>query len=173
MTHPTARRTTGPAVQQPVRRTVPERHRTAVVPHILVADAAAAIDFYTRAFGATEDFRLGRPGNGGGILHAEIRIGAAVLMLGDAVGESGEGPFASPSALGGTSVALHVYVADVDALVRTAVAEGAELLQEPADQFHGDRTAILRDPAGHVWIFLTHQREVSGEELAQRLAREP
>ncbi|MCX5379884.1 VOC family protein [Streptomyces sp. NBC_00091] len=145
-------------------RIVPERYRTAVVPHIMVADADAALSFYTRAFGAVEDFRLDAPG--GGVLHAEIRIGEAVLMLGDADG----GPFSSPAALGGTSAALHVYVPDVDALVRTAVAAGAELLQEPADQFHGDRTAVLRDPSGHVWVFLTHLEDVSGEELAARLA---
>lgn len=144
--------------------TTPERYRTAVVPHIMVADAAEALSFYVRAFGAVEDFRLDAPG--GGVLHAEIRIGEAVLMLGD----TAEGHFSSPSALGGTSVALHVYVPDVDALVRTAVAAGAELLQQPADQFHGDRTAILRDPSGHVWVFLTHLEDVSGPELAARLS---
>ncbi|MFD5417944.1 VOC family protein [Streptomyces sp. NPDC127069] len=144
---------------------VPERYRTAVVPHIMVADAAAALSFYARAFGAVEDFRLDDPG--GTVLHAEIRIGGAVLMLGDTA--SG-GPFSSPSALGGTSVALHVYVPDVDALVRTAVAAGAELVEEPADRFHGDRTAVLRDPSGHLWVFLTHLEDLSGEELAARLA---
>ncbi|MFF3620513.1 VOC family protein [Streptomyces sp. NPDC002467] len=142
---------------------VPARYRTAVVPHIMVADAAAAIDFYVRAFGAVEEFRLDAPG--GGVLHAEIRIGGAVMMLGD----TSEGPFSPPSALGGTSVALHVFVPDVDALARTAVAAGAELVQEPADRFHGDRTAILRDPSGHLWVFLTHLEEVSGEEMARRL----
>lgn len=143
---------------------VPERYRTAVVPHIMVADAVAALDFYGRAFGAVEEFRLGAPDSG--IMHAEIRIGGAVLMLGDV----SEGPFTAPTTLGGTSVALHVFVPDVDALARTAVAAGADLIQEPADQFHGDRTAILRDPFGHVWVFLTHMEDVSGEELARRLA---
>ncbi|MBT2405382.1 MULTISPECIES: VOC family protein [unclassified Streptomyces] len=143
---------------------VPERYRTAVVPHIMVADAAAALDFYGRAFGAVEDFRLDAPG--GGIMHAEIRIGGAVLMLGDV----SEGPFTAPTTLGGTSVALHVFVPDVDALARTAAAAGAELVQEPADQFHGDRTAILRDPFGHIWVFLTHQEDISAAELERRLA---
>ncbi|MFF3860249.1 VOC family protein [Streptomyces sp. NPDC002209] len=145
-------------------RAVPERYRTAVVAHVMVADAAAALSFYGRAFGAVEDFRLDHPG--GGVLHAEIRIGGAVLMLGD----TSEGPFTAPSELGGTSVALHVFVPDVDALARTAVAEGAELVQPPADQFHGDRTAILRDPFGHLWVFLTHLEDVSREELEERLA---
>lgn len=142
---------------------IPVRYRTAVVPHIMVADAAAAIDFYVRAFGAVEEFRLDGPE--GGVLHAEIRIGGAVMMLGD----TSEGPFSAPPSLGGTSVALHVFVPDVDALARTAAAAGAELVQEPADQFHGDRTAVLRDPSGHLWVFLTHLEEVSREQMAQRL----
>ncbi|TDU79678.1 VOC family protein [Streptomyces sp. KS 21] len=155
--------TTHAADQQSVQ-IVPERYRTAVVAHVMVSDAAAALAFYGRAFGAVEDFRLDHPE--GGVMHAEIRIGGAVLMLGDV----SEGPFTAPSELGGTSVALHVFVPDVDALVRTAVAEGAELVQPPADQFHGDRTAILRDPFGHLWVFLTHVEDVSWEELQGRLA---
>ncbi|MEU9236356.1 VOC family protein [Streptomyces subrutilus] len=143
---------------------VPERYRSAVVPHIMVGDAAAAITFYAEAFGAVEEFRIGHPE--GGVLHAEIRVGEAVLMLGD----TSEGPFTAPTALGGTSVALHVFVPDVDALARTAAAAGAEVVQEPADQFHGDRTVILRDPFGHLWVFLTHLEEVSGEELSRRAA---
>lgn len=146
-------------------QTIPERYRTAVVPHIMVADAAGALDFYVRAFGAVEEFRLAGPD--GGVLHAEIRIGGAVLMLGDT--DAGGG-FTAPTALGGTSVALHVFVPDVDGLVRTAAAAGAEVLWEPADQFHGDRTAQLRDPYGHTWIFLTHLEDLSGEEVERRLA---
>ncbi|WP_327282073.1 MULTISPECIES: VOC family protein [unclassified Streptomyces] len=145
-------------------QTVPDRYRTAVVPHIMVADAPAALSFYRRAFDAVEDFRLDHPE--GGVLHAEVRIAGATLMLGDV----SEGPFSAPPALGGTSAALHVFVPDVDALVRTAVAEGAELLQPPTDQFHGDRTAILRDPFGHLWVFLTHLEDVSQDELEGRLA---
>ncbi|WP_260146537.1 VOC family protein [Streptomyces sp. 2132.2] len=125
----------------------------------MVTDAPAALSFYRRAFGAVEEFRLDHPG--GEVLHAEIRIAGAVLMLGDV----SEGPFTAPTALGGTSTALHVFVPDVDAVVRTAVPEGAELLQPPADQFHGDRTAILRDPFGHLWIFLTHLKDVPLPDL--------
>ncbi|KOU31676.1 glyoxalase [Streptomyces sp. WM6372] len=143
--------------------TVPDRYRTAVVPHIMVADAPAALSFYRRAFDAVEDFRLDHPE--GGVIHAEIRVAGATLMLGDV----SEGPFAAPSALGGTTAALHVFVPDVDALVRAAVAEGAELLQPPADRFHGDRTAILRDPFGHLWVFLTHLEDVSWDDLEGRL----
>ncbi|MFD9471289.1 VOC family protein [Streptomyces goshikiensis] len=147
-----------------VRTTFPERYRTSVVPHIMVSDAAAAISFYTEAFGAVEEFRLDHPA--GGVLHAEIRIGGAVMMLGDV----SEGPFTAPPSLGGTSVALHVFVPDVDALTRTAAAAGAEVVREPEDQFHGDRNVILRDPFGHLWVFLTHLEDVSSEELARRLA---
>ncbi|QRX95550.1 hypothetical protein HRD51_36845 [Streptomyces sp. A1-5] len=85
-------------------------------------------------------------------------------MLGDA-----EGPaFAAPTSIGGTTVALHVFVKDVDALARQATTAGAELLQPPTDQFHGDRTAILRDPYGHVWVFLTHVEDLTPDEIARR-----
>ncbi|WP_329192758.1 MULTISPECIES: VOC family protein [unclassified Streptomyces] len=149
---------------------VPDRYRYAVIPHIMVDDAAAAIDFYRRAFGAREDFRLDAPG--GGVLHAEITIGRSVLMLGDAgVDEAEAASFAAPAALGGgTSVTLHVFVPDVDELAVRAEAAGAEILQPPKDMFHGDRTVILRDPSGHIWVFLTHVDDVSQEELRRRLA---
>ncbi|MFG2279802.1 VOC family protein [Streptomyces asoensis] len=151
-----------------VHAEIPDRYRYAVVPHIMVDDAAAAIDFYRRAFGAREDFRIDAPG--GGILHAEITVGRSVLMLGDTGGGEGPSAFTAPASLGGTSVALHVHVPDVDGLAERAAAAGAELLQPPTDMFHGDRTAVLRDPSGHLWIFLTHVEDVPPEELARRLA---
>ncbi|MFJ7011123.1 VOC family protein [Streptomyces albogriseolus] len=149
---------------------VPERYHYTVVPHIMVDDAAAAIDFYRRAFGAREDFRLEAPG--GGVLHAEITVGRSTLMLGDAsVKEAEDASFTAPAFLGGgTSVTLHVFVPDVDALAARAEAEGAEILQPPTDMFHGDRTVILRDPSGHLWVFLTHIEDVSEDELRRRLA---
>ncbi len=149
---------------------IPERYRYAVIPHIMVDDAAAAIDFYQRAFGAREDFRLDAPG--GGILHAEITIGRSALMLGDASVEEAEaGSFAAPASLGGgTSVTLHVFVPDVDGLAKRAEAAGAEILQPPTDMFHGDRTVILKDPQGHMWVFLTHLEDVPEEELRRRLS---
>ncbi|MGA5086220.1 VOC family protein [Streptomyces pseudogriseolus] len=149
---------------------VPERYHYAVVPHIMVDDAAAAIDFYRRAFGAREDFRLEAPG--GGVLHAEITVARSTLMLGDAsVKEAEDASFTAPAFLrGGTSVTLHVFVPDVDALAARAEAEGAEILQPPTDMFHGDRTVILRDPSRHLWVFLTHLEDVSEDELRRRLA---
>ncbi|MFJ9641634.1 VOC family protein [Streptomyces sp. NPDC004244] len=148
----------------------PDRYRYAVIPHIMVDDAAAAIDFYQRAFGAREEFRIGAPG--GGILHAEISIGGSVLMLGDAsVDEAEDGAFTSPPSLGGgTTVTLHVFVPDVDDLAERASAAGAEILQPPTDMFHGDRTVILKDPSGHMWVFLTHLEDVSDADLRLRLS---
>lgn len=147
----------------PATETVPAAYRHAVVPHLLVDDADAALAFYERAFGAEPRFRL--DGDEGGVVHAELTVAGAVLMLGDARGD-----LRSPVALGATPVILHVYVPDVDALTARATAAGAELLEGPADQFHGDRTAMLRDPFGHLWIFLTHLEDLTPEQIAQRLA---
>ncbi|GAA4918975.1 VOC family protein [Streptomyces coeruleoprunus] len=144
---------------------IPETYRNAVIAHIMVDGAAVAIDFYTKAFGAEELFRIDGPD--GRIVHAEVSIQGSTIMLGDA-----EGPlFSAPTTVGGTTVGLHVFVDDVDALAQQAVAAGAELLQPPADQFHGDRTTMLRDPYGHVWIFLTHLEDLTPGEIARR-ARE-
>ncbi len=144
---------------------VPEHYRNAVIAHAMVDGATAAIDFYAKAFGAEELFRIDGPD--GRVVHAEISIHGSVMMLGDA-----EGPlFSAPTTLGGTTVGLHVFVDDVDALTQQATTAGAELLQPPTDQFHGDRTALLRDPYGHVWVFLTHQEDLTPDEIARR-ARE-
>ncbi|MFE1087712.1 VOC family protein [Streptomyces sp. WA1-19] len=147
----------------PATETVPAAYRHAVVPHLLVDDADAALAFYERALGAEPRFRL--DGDEGEVVHAELTVAGAVLMLGDARGD-----LRSPAALGATPVILHVYVPDVDALTARATAAGAELLEGPADQFHGDRTAMLRDPFGHLWIFLTHLEDLTPEQIAQRLA---
>ncbi|MET8806290.1 VOC family protein [Streptomyces sp. NPDC004546] len=144
---------------------VPEIYRNAVVAHIMVDGAADAIDFYARAFGAEELFRLDAPD--GRIVHAEVRIQGSTIMLGDAEGSL----FRAPTAIGGTTVGLHVFVEDVDAVARRAAAAGAEVLQPPADQFHGDRTTMVKDPYGHVWIFLTHLEDLTPDEVARR-ARE-
>ncbi|MET8209828.1 VOC family protein [Streptomyces sp. NPDC005373] len=141
---------------------VPETYRNAVVAHIMIDGAAAAIDFYAEAFGAVELFRIDGPA--GRVVHAEVGVAGSTIMLGDA-----EGPvFRAPTATGGTTVGLRVFVDDVDTLAERAVAAGAELLQPPANQFHGDRTAILRDPFGHVWVFLTHLEDLTPEEVARR-----
>ncbi|WP_433419212.1 VOC family protein [Microtetraspora malaysiensis] len=126
---------------------IPEHYKYAVIPHIMVDGAAEAIEFYIKAFGASELFRL--DGDEGRIVHAEISVQGSTLMLGDA-----DARFPPPGE-GGASVVLHVYVPDVDALTTQAVAAGAELLSSPADMPYGARQSMLRDPFGHVWIFLT------------------
>ena len=134
-------------------------------PYLCCRDAARAIEFYRRAFGATETMRLAEPG--GRIGHAEIKIGQAVIMLSDEYPDFGA---VSPQSIGGTAVAIHLYVADVDALVRQAAAAGATVHRQPEDQFYGDRSATLSDPFGHRWTFATHIEDVSVEEIRRRYA---
>lgn len=135
-----------------------------IVPYLLIDGAAAAIDFYGKALGADEIYRLEMPG--GAIGHAEIVVNGAAVYLADAPDDM-DGDAANPSKLGGTSVLLHQYVEDVDAAVERAVGAGATLLREPADQFYGDRAARIADPFGHQWSLHTHIRDVSPEEMAE------
>ena len=132
-------------------------------PYLCVKGAGQAIAFYVRAFGAVETMRLAEPG--GRIGHAEIRIGDSPIMISD---EYPEEQVLSPATLGGTPVAIHLYVNDVDALVARAEKEGAKVLRPPADQFYGDRSASLLDPFGHRWMLATHLEDVSGEEMQRR-----
>ena len=134
-------------------------------PYLCCKDAAGAIEFYKKAFGATEVMRLAEPS--GRIGHAEVKIGEAVIMLSDEHAEIG---VRSPQSLGGTPVAIHLYVEDVDALARRAVAAGAQLTRPVADQFYGDRTGTLEDPFGHRWFIATHKEDVSSEEMGKRYA---
>jgi PhnB protein len=138
----------------------PARYRATVIPHVMVDGARDAMAFYRRAFGAEELFTIDAPD--GTVVHAEMAIGTAVFMLGDAAA-----PFGPPGPPGST-VGLHVYVPDVDGLAARAAAAGAELLQEPTDMFYGDRTIMLRDPFGHVWVFLTHREDLPTEEIVAR-----
>jgi len=140
----------------------PEGYHT-VTPYLLVEGAAAAIDFYRRAFGAEELLRLGDERQIG---HAEIRIGDAVVMLADA---SPEALYREPLALGGTSVGLMIYVPDVDARFAAALEAGANELRPVADQFYGDRSGTLRDPFGHIWTIATHVEDLSPGEIDARL----
>jgi len=135
-----------------------------ITPYLSVNDAAAAIEFYKTAFGATEIMRL--PGPDGKLGHAEVRIGNAVVMLADEAPDSGS---LSPKTLGGSPVRLHMYVADVDAFFEKAVAAGAKILIPIADQFYGDRSGRLEDPFGHVWLVSTHTEDVSPEEMQKRM----
>jgi len=133
-------------------------------PYLSIAGAAEAIDFYKKAFGATERMRMARPD--GRIGHAEITIGKANLMLADEHPEIG---FVSPRTLGGSPVIIHIYVEDIDALAAQAVAAGAKVKRAVSDQFYGDRTGQFEDPFGHQWHFATHKEDVSAEEMQKRM----
>jgi PhnB protein len=143
-------------------KAIPEGY-TAVTPYLIVDGAARAIDFYTRAFGARELFRMGAPGDKVG--HAELQIGDSRIMLADEFPEMGA---RSPKSIGGTPVSLLLYVTDVDAVVPRAVAAGAKVVQPIQDKFYGDRSGNIEDPFGHKWTIATHKEDVSPEELERR-----
>ena len=139
---------------------------TAVTPHLIIAGAVQAIEFYKKAFGAAEEMRL--PAPNGKLMHARIRIGGAVVML---VDEMPECNALSPKALNGSPVTLHLYVEDVDAVFARAVKAGAAPVMPAADMFWGDRYAVVVDPFGHTWSIATHQRDLSDEELKQAMEK--
>jgi PhnB protein len=141
---------------------IPEGYHT-VAPYLAVDNAAEAIDYYKRAFGANERVRMEAPG--GGIGHAEVEIGDSVVMLSDPFPQASTKP---PKELGGSSVSVFLYVEDVDAVVKQAVDAGATVLMEVADQFWGDRFGTVQDPFGHTWSIATHVEDVAPEEIAER-----
>ncbi len=142
----------------------PEGYHTAT-PYLIVRDAARAIEFYKKAFGAKELMRMADPS--GKIGHAEIKIGDSPIMLADEVPGMG---YRSPESLGGSPVSILLYVEDVDAVFNQAVAAGAKVQRPVADQFYGDRTGGVTDPFGHVWYVATHMEDVSPEEMRKRAA---
>ncbi|SBP89796.1 VOC family protein [Thiomonas delicata] len=131
-----------------------------LTPHLVCRGAAAAIDFYGRAFGAIELFRL--PGPNGKLIHACVRIGDSQLFLFDEMPEHGA---LGPQTLQGTPVTIHLHVQDADASFARAVAAGATVAMPLADMFWGDRYGQLTDPFGHRWSIATHLREVSHDEM--------
>ena len=131
-----------------------------LTPYLCYRDAAAAIEFYKRAFGATELMRLAEPG--GKIGHAELQIGSAFFMISD---EYPDYDAVSAQTLGGSPIKLHLYVTDVDQFAERAVAEGATLARPVEDQFYGDRTGQLKDPFGYTWIVATKKQDVPVEEM--------
>ena len=141
---------------------IPEGYHT-VTPYVAVDDAAQAIDFYKRAFGAKERMRMEAPG--GKIGHAELQIGDSLVMLSDPFPQSSVRP---PKELGGTSAGVFLYVEDVDAVVKQAVDAGATVTMEVADQFWGDRFGTVSDPFGHSWSLATHVEDLTPEEIAER-----
>lgn len=142
----------------------PKGYHTAT-PYLVVARGAEALDFYRRAFNATEIMRLDMPG--GKIAHAEIQIGDSRIMLAD---EFPEWDALSPKTIGGTPVSLMLYVPDCDAMTAQAVKAGAKLTMPCADQFYGDRCGKIEDPFGHKWSIATHKEELTPEEIGKRAA---
>lgn len=141
---------------------IPDGYHTAT-PYLIAKNAAAAIDFYKRAFGATELFRMAGPD--GKVGHAEIQIGDSHIMLADEVPGMG---YLSPQSLGNTPVSLMLYVPDADRLFNQAVAAGATVQRPVENQFYGDRSGTLKDPFGHVWTIATHVEDVPPDELTRR-----
>lgn len=144
---------------------IPEGYH-AVTPYLIIKGAAQAIEFYKQVFGATEVMRIPDP-TSGRIGHAELVIGDSKIMLADEYPDMG---FRSPEAYGGSSVSLMLYVGDVDAVAKRAVAAGAKELRPVADQFYGDRMGTLQDPFGHVWSISTHIEDVPPDEMQKRAA---
>lgn len=142
---------------------IPDDYR-AVTPYLIVQGAAAAIEFYKKAFGAKEFLRM--PSPDGKIMHAEVRIHGAPVMLADEFPKMGA---LSPQSVGGTPVYLLLYVEDVDAVFQQAVSAGAEVVRPVQDQFYGDRSGTLTDPFGHQWNLATHKEDVPEEELKRRM----
>ena len=132
--------------------------------YLTVRGASDAIEFYKRAFGATELFRLNMPD--GKIAHGQFKIGDSIFMISD---ENPEWDIASPEKLGGSPVALHLYVADADATFSGAIKAGAKETMPLANQFWGDRMGKLVDPFGHQWLIATHIEDVDPSELQSRM----
>jgi PhnB protein len=141
---------------------IPEGYHS-VTPYLIVKGGANAIEFYKKAFGATEIMRFEGPG--GALGHAEIRIGNAPVMLADEYPDMG---FRSPQTLGGAGVSLMVYVEQVDAVFQRAIAAGAKELRAVQNQFYGDRSGTLQDPFGHVWTISTHVEDIAPDEMQRR-----
>jgi uncharacterized glyoxalase superfamily protein PhnB len=134
-----------------------------VYPYLRVHSTEEAIDFYARAFGATELFRLTEPS--GRIGHAEIKIGPATLMLSDEYPEHG---ITGPRTVGGTTFSIHLHVDNVDQAFERAVNAGASVVRGLKDQFYGERSGTVRDPFGHEWLLGGHIEDVSTAEMQRR-----
>jgi PhnB protein len=142
---------------------IPDGYRT-VTPYLVVNNAAGAIDFYKRAFGAQEINKMAGPQ--GKIAHAELKIGDSIVMLSDEMPGSG---MRSPQSLGGTAVGIFLYVKDVDASFKQATSAGAKVEMPLENMFWGDRYGKLADPYGHSWSMATHKEDVAPEEMSRRM----
>jgi PhnB protein len=145
-----------------------------VTPHLVIKGAAKAIDFYKKAFGAEEIVRMPAP-DGNLVMHAQLKIGDSMIMLADEFPQGGCNK--SPASAGSTTVVLHLYVQDADAVFNKATAAGAKVIMPLMDMFWGDRYGQVSDPFGHVWSIATHKEDLTPQEMAKRqkefFARQP
>ena len=146
---------------------IPDGYHT-VTPYLSIKGAAAALDFYRRAFGAQELYRLEMPD--GRIGHAELQIGSSRLMLADEMPEMPDAIAKSPATVGGTTNGYCLYVEHVDADFERAVAAGAKVKRAVQNQFYGDRSGTVEDPFGHLWTISTHVEDVSPDDIKKRMA---
>src|SRR5580698_8948635 len=146
-------------------KAIPDGMHT-VTPHLICANASAAIEFYKKAFNASETSRL--PGPGGRLMHASVKIGDSTVMLVDEMPEHGA---LGPKSLKGTPVTVHLYVEDPDAFTARAVSAGAKVTMPVSDMFWGDRYGQLEDPFGHRWSVATHIRDVSPGDMQQAMQK--
>jgi PhnB protein len=146
-------------------KAIPDGYNS-VTPYLIVDDGVRAIDFYKQAFGATEVMRM--PAPDGKIGHAELQFGDSKIMLAD---EMETGPWKSAKSLGSTCVTIMLYVQDVDAVFKQALAAGATEVRPVKNQFYGDRMGAVIDPFKHVWNIGTHVEDVSQEEMGRRAAK--
>lgn len=151
-------------------KSIPDGYHS-VTPYLSIKGAAIAVEFYKRAFGAEEIFRLDMPD--GKVGHAEIQIGDSRVMLADEMPEMPDAVAKSPQSLQGTTVGMHIYVTDVDARFQRAVDGGAIVKRPVQNQFYGDRSGTLLDPFGHLWTLATHVEDVSPDEMTKRMASTP
>jgi PhnB protein len=158
-----AKKRTAKAKPRAARAVATARTSGKATPYLCVKGGVAALDFYGKAFGAVERMRI--VGKDGSLGHADIEIEGAGIMLSD---EYPDGGVFSPHTLGGTPVTVHLYVANVDAFAKRAIAAGATVLRAVEDQPYGDRAGTLRDPFGHRWMVSSKQEDVSKEEMERR-----
>ncbi len=143
---------------------IPEGHHT-ITPHLIVRNCGKAIEFYSKAFGARELFRI--PGPDGSVMHAELQIGNSIIYMCE---ECPDMEAVSPQALNGSPVTIHLYVENVDTAFKKATNAGAEVVMPLSDMFWGDRYGKVTDPFGHHWSLATHVEDVPPQELEQRAA---
>ena len=143
-------------------KAIPEGYHS-VTPYLIVRGGAAAIEYYTKAFGAVELFRM--PAPGGTVGHAEIKIGDSIIMLADEHPDMG---YNGPQTMGGSPVTLMIYVEDVDTVFERAVTAGGTVKETLQDKFYGDRMGTVVDPFGHIWHIATHKEDVPMDEMERR-----